>query len=396
MNDPVVVVAAARTPIGAFQGSLASVTATALGAVALSAALARAGIDGTQVDAVILGCILSAGLGQAPARQAALAAGLPRSIPCTSVNKVCGSALQAIAFGHDAILAGSAAVIAAGGMESMSNAPYLVPRARQGYRLGHGELLDHMLRDGLEEACDPENLGRLMGSFAEDCAARLAIDRGQQDEYARRSTERARAAAAEGAFAWEITPVSVPGDGEDRSVDRDEIPDRVDPGRLASLKPVFRRGGTVTAGNSSAIADGAAALILMRASRAAELGIVPVARIVAHAGHAQAPADFPTAPATAIEKLLRRCGWTPASVDLFEINEAFAVVALAAQRQLGLTPERVNVHGGACALGHPIGASGARLVVTLIGALRRRGLKRGIAALCIGGGEALALALEID
>lgn len=395
MIDPVVIVSAARTPIGAFQGALAGLTAIELGAAAVQAAVRRAGIDPAILDEAILGCILTAGLGQAPARQAALAAGLPQSVACTTVNKVCGSALKAIMLGHDAIVAGSAAVVIAGGMESMSNAPYLLPRARSGYRLGHDQVLDHMFLDGLEDAYGPETRGKLMGCFAEDCASRLGISREEQDAWALRSASRAQQAAADGAFAWEIEPVLVPGKAGERRIDRDEGPERIDPARIPSLKPAFRVGGTITAANASSIADGAAAVVLMRESQAGSLGIAPLARIVAHATHAQAPADYPTAPGKAIEKLLLRSGWTKDKVDLFEINEAFAVVPLAALRHLDLSPDRVNVHGGACALGHPIGATGARLVATLLGALRRRGSQRGVAALCIGGGEATALALEM-
>ena len=395
MIDPVVIVSAARTPIGAFQGALAGLTAIELGAAAVQAAVRRAGIDPAILDEAILGCILTAGLGQAPARQAALAAGLPQSVACTTVNKVCGSALKAIMLGHDAIVAGSAAVVIAGGMESMSNAPYLLPRARSGYRLGHDQVLDHMFLDGLEDAYGPETRGKLMGCFAEDCASRLGISREEQDAWALRSASRAQQAAADGAFAWEIEPVLVPGKAGERRIGRDEGPERIDPARIPSLKPAFRVGGTITAANASSVADGAAAVLLMRESQAGSLGIAPLARIVAHATHAQAPADYPTAPGKAIEKLLLRSGWTKDKVDLFEINEAFAVVPLAALRHLDLSPDRVNVHGGACALGHPIGATGARLVATLLGALRRRGSQRGVAALCIGGGEATALALEM-
>ena len=395
MIDPVVIVSAARTPIGAFQGALAGLTAIELGAAAVQAAVRRAGIDPAILDEAILGCILTAGLGQAPARQAALAAGLPQSVACTTVNKVCGSALKAIMLGHDAIVAGSAAVVIAGGMESMSNAPYLLPRARSGYRLGHDQVLDHMFLDGLEDAYGPETRGKLMGCFAEDCASRLGISREEQDAWALRSASRAQQAAADGAFAWEIEPVLVPGKAGERRIGRDEGPERIDPARIPSLKPAFRVGGTITAANASSVADGAAAVLLMRESQAGSLGIAPLARIVAHATHAQAPADYPTAPGKAIEKLLLRSGWTKDKVDLFEINEAFAVVPLAALRHLDLSPDRLNVHGGACALGHPIGATGARLVATLLGALRRRGSQRGVAALCIGGGEATALALEM-
>ncbi|MBK7899922.1 MAG: acetyl-CoA C-acyltransferase [Azonexus sp.] len=395
MADPVVIAAAARTPLGAFQGSLSGLTATALGAAALRGAIARSRIEPACVDEALLGCVLTAGLGQAPARQSALMAGLPEATGCTTVNKVCGSGLKAIMLGHDALLAGSAAVVAAGGMESMSQAPYLLARARSGYRLGHGQLVDHLFLDGLEEACGATDRGRLMGALAEDCAARLGIGRAEQDAYARLSGERARQASAAGAFAWEIEPVGVPGPGGGGLVATDEGPQRFDPARITGLKPAFSAGGTITAGNASSLADGAAAVVLLRASRAEALGIAPLARIVAHASHAQAPADYPTAPGRAVEKLLARCGWKAGDVDLFEINEAFAVVTLAALGQLDLPLEKVNIHGGACALGHPIGATGARIVVTLLGALRRTGGKRGVAALCIGGGEAVALAVEV-
>lgn len=395
MSDPVVIAAAARTPIGSFQGAFAGLSAAQLGAQAIQAAVERAGIDPAVVEEVLMGCVLQAGQGQAPARQAALQAGLPLAAACTTVHKVCGSAMKAIMLGHDALLAGSAGMVVAGGMESMTQAPYLLPRARGGYRLGHDQILDHMFLDGLEDAYGADTRGRLMGTFAEDCAARLGFTRAEQDDYAIRSTRRAREAAESGAFDWEIAPVTVPGKGGATLVGQDEGPFAVDIAKVPALKPAFRADGTVTAANSSSIADGAAAVVLTRASRAAALGLTPVARIIGHATHAQAPADFPTAPVGAVQKLLARVGWTVADVDLFELNEAFAVVTLAVSRQLGLDPERVNVHGGACALGHPIGATGARIVATLLGALRRRGLGRGVASLCIGGGEATALALEL-
>ena len=392
MTDPVVVLGAARTPMGAFQGALAPATAPVLGAVAIRAAVGRAGLAPEAVDEVLMGCVLPAGLGQAPARKAALGAGLPLAAACTTVNKMCGSGMKAAMLGHDLLVAGSAEAVVAGGMESMSNAPYLLDRARAGYRMGHGRVLDHMFLDGLEDAYDR---GRLMGTFAEDCAATLDLSRADQDAYALESLRRARAAQAEGAFAAEIVPVTVGAGRSERHIEADEGPGRADPGRIPALKPAFREGGTVTAANASSISDGAAALVLMRRSAAERRGLAPLATLVAHASFAHAPALFPTAPIGALERLSERTGWALDAVDLFEINEAFAVVALAAIRGLGLPPERVNVHGGACALGHPIGASGARILVALIHALRRRGLRRGMAALCIGGGEATAVAVEI-
>jgi acetyl-CoA C-acetyltransferase len=384
--DEVVVVGAARTPVGDFLGALKDVPAPALGAAAIRAALARAGAA-AEPDEVFMGCVLPAGLGQAPARQAALSANLPFGVGCTTVNKVCGSGMKAVMLGHDAIRAGAATVVVAGGMESMSNAPYLLPKGRQGQRLGHGEMLDHMFLDGLEDAYDK---GRLMGTFAEDTAKAYQITRDAQDVYAHDSLMRARAAAADGTFGHEIVAVAAHG----IEVGRDERPHLVDPDRIPTVKPAFRDGGSVTAANSSAISDGAAALVLMALSTADRLGITPLARLVGHATHAQAPAWFTTAPAGAVRKLLDRIGWTPAVVDLFEINEAFAVVALAAIRDLGLSRDTVNVHGGACAIGHPIGASGARILVTLLNALESHHLKRGVASLCIGGGEATAVAVE--
>ena len=392
MADPVVVVGAARTPMGAFQGGLAPATAPDLGAAAIRAAVDRAGLAPEAVDEVLMGCVLPAGLGQAPARQAALGAGLPPGAACTTVNKMCGSGMKAAMLGHDLLRAGSADAVVAGGMESMSNAPYLLDRARAGYRMGHGRVLDHMFLDGLEDAYDR---GRLMGSFAEDCAGALAISRADQDAYALESLRRARAAQAEGAFAAEIVPVAVKAGRAERQVTEDEGPGKADPERIPALKPAFREGGTVTAANASSISDGAAALVLMRRSTAERRGLVPLATLVGHASFAHEPALFPTAPVGALKRLSERTGWALGEVDLFEINEAFAVVALAAMRALDLPHDRVNVHGGACALGHPIGASGARILVTLLHALRRRGLRRGMAALCIGGGEATAVALEV-
>jgi acetyl-CoA C-acetyltransferase len=391
-NDPVVIVGAARTPMGGLQGDFASLAASDLGAVAIKAAVERAKLQPADVDKVIMGCVLPAGQGQAPARQAALKAGLPNSVGCTTVNKMCGSAMEATMLAHDALLAGTADVIVAGGMESMSNAPYLLPKARSGYRMGHQQVLDHMFLDGLEDAYDK---GRLMGTFAEDCAAKYEFTREEQDEFALRSLSRALGANNDGTFAWEIAPVTVPGRKGDVVIDKDEQPAKAVPDKIPTLKPAFRKDGTVTAANSSSISDGAAALVLMRRSQAERRGLKPLAVIVAHSTHAQEPAWFSTAPVGAIRKVYQKAGWTPRDVDLYEINEAFAVVTMAAMREHELPADKVNVHGGACALGHPIGASGARILVTLIGALRKQGKKRGIASLCIGGGEATAMAIEL-
>jgi len=394
-QDAIVIVAAARTPLGAFQGALSGLSAPALGALAIQAAVSRAGLAPAQVGEVFMGCVLPAGLGQAPARQAALLAGLPQSAGCTTVNKVCGSGMKAAMLAHDVLLAGSAEVVVAGGMESMSNAPYLLPKARGGLRLGHGQVLDHMFLDGLEDAYSADNRGRLMGSFAEDCATHYAFDRESQDAYAMASTTRAQAAMRDGAFDWEIAPVTLSDRQGEREIAADEQPPKANLDRIPLLKPAFRKDGTVTAANASSISDGAAALVLMRASTARRLGCTPLAQVVAHATHAQAPAWFTTAPVGAIEKVLEKTGWLAGEVDLWEINEAFAVVAMAAMKELALPHERVNVHGGACALGHPIGASGARILVSLIGALRRHRMRRGIASLCIGGGEATAMAISL-
>jgi len=390
-NDPIVIVGAARTPMAGFQGDFASLAASDLGAVAIKAAVLRAGIRPADVDKTIFGCVLPAGQGQAPARQASLKAGLPLSTGCTTVNKMCGSAMEATILAHDALVAQSADVIVAGGMESMSNAPYLLPKARAGYRMGHQTVSDHMFQDGLEDAYEK---GRLMGTFAEECATSFAFTRAAQDEFALSSLSRALAANRDGTFAWEIAPVTVSGRQGDVVVDHDEQPAKASPEKIPGLKPAFRKDGTVTAANSSSISDGAAALVLMRRSTAEARGLKPLAIIVAHATHAQEPGKFTTAPVGAIEKLYKKTGWTTRDVDLFEINEAFAVVTMAAMKEHGIPRERVNVHGGACALGHPIGASGARIVVTLLGALRKQGKTRGVAALCIGGGEATALAIE--
>ena len=392
LNDPVVIVGAARTPIGGFQGDFSALAASDLGAVAVKAAVERAGLAPADVDEAIMGNVLPAGQGQAPARQAALKAGLPQSVVCTTVNKMCGSAMKAAMLAHDAIAAGSADVVVAGGMESMTNAPYLLPKARGGYRMGHQVAQDHMFLDGLEDAYDK---GRLMGSFAEECATAYAFTREAQDAFALESLSRALAANNDGTFAWEIAPVTVSGRKGDVVVDRDEQPAKASPDKIPLLKPAFRKDGTVTAANASSISDGAAALVLMARSTAEKRGLKPLAAIVGHATHAQAPGDFSTAPVGAIAKLYEKTGWATRDVDLFEINEAFAVVTMAAMKEHGIPRDRVNVHGGACALGHPIGASGARIVVTLLGALRKHGKKRGVAALCIGGGEATAMAIEL-
>jgi len=392
MQDPIVIVAAKRTPMGAFQGALAPHTAPELGGFAIAAALAQSGLDAAHISETIMGCVLPAGLGQAPARQAAFAGGLGEHTPATTINKMCGSGMKAIMLAHDQIAAGGADIMVAGGMESMSRAPYLLDRARDGYRLGHGRVLDSMFLDGLEDAYER---GRLMGSFAEDTAEALQFTRTAQDEFALRSLERARAATAEGRFRAEIVAVSPKsGAGKTELID-DETPTRARPEKIPTLKPAFRPDGTVTAANSSSISDGAAALVLMRRSTADRHHIQKLATITGHATHAQAPAQFATAPIGAMTKLLDRIGWSKDDVDLYEINEAFAVVTMAAMQEMDLPVDRVNVNGGACALGHPIGASGARIVVTLLAALQARGIRRGVAALCIGGGEATAIGVEV-
>ena len=396
MSDPVVIVSVARTPLGGFQGDLSSLTTPQLGSIAIKAAVERAGVAPAQVQEVIMGGVLPAGLGQAPARQAALGAGLPLSAGCTTINKVCGSGMKATMLAHDLILAGSNEVMVAGGMESMSNAPYLLPKARAGYRLGHGQMFDHMFLDGLEDSYSKENKGRLMGTFAEDCAGHFNFTRQAQDEFAIASTTRAQAAINNGDFSWEVVPVTVASRKGDVVVDKDEQPLKAQIDKIPSLKPAFKKDGTVTPANSSSISDGAAALVLMRKSTAEKLGVKPVATIIGHATHAQEPALFTTAPVGAMQKVLAKAGWTTEQVDLWEINEAFAVVTMAAMHEMKLPHDKVNVNGGACALGHPIGASGARILVSLIGALRKRGLKRGVASLCIGGGEATAMAIEVD
>jgi acetyl-CoA C-acetyltransferase len=391
--DPIVITGAARTPIGGFQGEFKDLAAPVLGAVAAKAALARSGVSANEIDEVILGCVLPAGQGQAPARQAAFAAGLPQAAPCTTVNKMCGSGMKAIMLAHDSLSVGSATIALAGGMESMTNAPYLLDRARSGYRMGHGKVLDHMFLDGLEDAYG-DHLP--MGAFAEECAEKFQFTRAAQDAFAIASLERSQRAIGDGGFEKEIAPVMTKnGKAETKAVVHDEQPLKAKRDKIPLLKPVFREVGTVTAANSSSISDGAAALILMRRSEAERRGIAPLAEIRVHATHAQAPSEFPTAPIGALRKLMDKTGWSVEDVDLFEINEAFAVVAMAAMQELSLPHEKVNVHGGACALGHPIGASGARIVVTLLAAMQRYGLKRGAAALCIGGGEATALAIEM-
>jgi len=391
-QDPIVIVAAARTPMGAFQGELKGFAAPELGAAAIRAAVERAKLKPEDVQEVIMGCVLPAGQGQAPARQASLGAGLPLAAGCTTVNKMCGSGMKAAMLAHDELLAGSVEVIVAGGMESMTNAPYLLPKARAGLRMGHGQVLDHMFFDGLEDAYDK---GRLMGSFAEDCAQKYQFTREAQDAFAIASLRRAQQANKEGWFAWETTPLALKAGKDEKFMETDEQPFKANLEKIPTLKPAFRKDGTVTAANSSSISDGAAALVLMRRSTAEKRGLAPLATIIGHATHAQEPGWFTTAPVGALRTLFARTGWSAATVDLFEINEAFAVVPMAAMRDLGLPHEKVNVHGGACALGHPIGASGARIVVTLIGALRKYGKQRGVASLCIGGGEATAMAIEL-
>jgi acetyl-CoA C-acetyltransferase len=389
-DDPVVIASAARTPMGGFLGALKDVPAPKLGSVAIRAALERAGVAADQVDEVLMGCVLPAGMGQAPARQAGRFAGLPDSAGATTVNKMCGSGMKAAMLGHDAIAAGSARIVIAGGMESMSNAPYLLDRARSGYRMGHGRVSDHMFLDGLEDAYDK---GRLMGSFAEQTAERYQFTREAQDAFAIESLNRARRAIETGDFAAEIVPVETGGKAA-ATVAEDEQPPKAKLERIPTLRPAFREDGTVTAANSSSISDGAAALVLMRRSEAEKRGLTPRAVIVGHASHAQEPAWFTTAPIGAIRRLLERAGWQTGDVDLYEINEAFAVVTMAAMRDLSLPHDIVNVNGGACALGHPVGASGARILATLLAAMEKHGLKRGVASLCIGGGEATAMAIE--
>ncbi|MBO9376834.1 acetyl-CoA C-acyltransferase [Sphingomonas histidinilytica] len=391
-TDPVVIASYARTPMGGFQGALAGASATQLGAAAVKAAVERAGVDADKVEQIFMGCVLPGGLGQAPARQAALGAGLPRSVEATTVNKMCGSGMQAAIMAHDALAAGSADVIVAGGMESMSNAPYLLAKHRSGARIGHDVVKDSMYLDGLEDAYTP---GKLMGAFAEDSARDYQLTREAQDDYAIRSLSRANAAIESGAFDREIIPVTIETRGGATVVERDEQPGKARPDKIPTLKPAFAKDGTITAANASSISDGAAALVMTRQSVAEKLGLPVVAKVASHAAHAHEPGLFTTAPVPAIQKALKKAGWTVDDVDLFEVNEAFAVVAMIAAKDLNIPAEKLNVNGGACALGHPIGASGARVLATLLAALQNRGLKRGVASLCIGGGEATAMAVEL-
>jgi acetyl-CoA C-acetyltransferase len=392
MNDPIVIVGAARTPMGAFQSDFASLTASQLGAVAIKAAVERSGVKPELVEEVLFGNCLMAGQGQAPARQALLKAGLPYSTGAVTLSKMCGSAMKATMMAYDSLLAGSNKVLVSGGMESMTNAPYLIPKARGGYRIGHGQIMDHMMLDGLEDAYEA---GRSMGTFAEECSAKYGFTREEQDAFAIASVKRAQAATANGSFAWEVAPVTVSTRAGDVVVEKDEGPLKAKLDKIPTLRPAFQKDGTITAASSSSINDGAAALVLMRESTAKELGLTPIAKILGHATHAQEPAWFTTAPVGAMQKLFTKIGWTAADVDLYEINEAFATVPMAAMKELDIPHDKVNVHGGACALGHPIGASGARIIVTLIGALKAHGKKRGVASLCIGGGEATAMAIEL-
>jgi acetyl-CoA C-acetyltransferase len=391
-TDPIVILSATRTPMGSMQGSLADASATDLGATAVKAAVERAGVKGDEIDRIYMGCVLPAGLGQAPARQAAVKAGLPKSVQATTVNKVCGSGMQTVIMAEEALKAGNADLIVAGGMESMTNAPYLLKKHRSGARIGHDTAYDHMFLDGLEDAYEP---GRAMGTFAQETANQYQLTREEQDSFSIESLSRAKAAIDSGAFAGEIVPVTIQGRGGETVVDTDEAPGRGRPDKIPTLKPAFAKDGTITAATSSSISDGAAALVLTRQSDADAKGLKPVARIVASAAHAREPSEFTIAPAGAMEKVLKKAGWNVDDVDLWEVNEAFACVAMFAMRDLGIPHEKINVHGGATALGHPIGASGARLIVTLIGALKAKGKKRGVASLCIGGGEATAVAVEL-
>jgi acetyl-CoA C-acetyltransferase len=397
MNDPIVIVGAARTPMGAFQGDFSSLSASDLGAVAIRAALERAKLEPTHVQDVLFGNCLMAGQGQAPARQAAIKAGIPTSAGAVTMSKMCGSAMQAAMFAYDSIVAGTNEVVVAGGMESMTNAPYLIPKARGGYRIGHGMIYDHMMMDGLEDAYSKDEKGnaRSMGTFAEDCSAKYQFTREQQDAFAIESVKRAQAANNDGSFAWEIAPVTVKGRGGETVIDKDEGPAKAKLDKIPALKPAFKKDGTITAASSSSINDGAAALVIMRESTAKKLGCTPIAKIVGHARHSQEPNWFTTAPIGAMQNLFKKTGWNVKDVDLFEINEAFAAVPMAAMKEMDLPHDKVNIHGGACALGHPIGASGARIIVTLIGALKKTGGKRGVATLCIGGGEGTAMAIEM-
>jgi acetyl-CoA C-acetyltransferase len=392
MNDPIVIVGAARTPMGAFQGDFSSLSASELGATAIRAAVERAKLEPQHVQEVLFGNCLMAGQGQAPARQAAIKAGIPVSAGAVTLSKMCGSAMKAAMFAYDSIVAGTNEVVVAGGMESMTNAPYLIPKARGGYRIGHAMMYDHMMMDGLEDAYEK---GRAMGTYAEDCAAKYQFTREEQDAFAIESVKRAQAATNDGSFKWEIAPVTVSGKSGDVVVEKDEGPLKARLEKIPSLKPAFKKDGTITAASSSSINDGAAALVLMRESTAKKLGCTPIARILGHATHSQEPNWFTTAPVGAIDKLYKKLGLTTKDVDLFEINEAFAAVPMAAMKEHGIPHSKVNIHGGACALGHPIGASGARIIVTLLGALKKTGGKVGIATLCIGGGEGTAMAIEM-
>jgi acetyl-CoA C-acetyltransferase len=392
MNDPIVIVGAARTPMGAFQGDFSSLAAAELGAVAIRAAVERAGLEPKLVNEVLFGNCLMAGQGQAPARQAAIKAGIPVSAGAVTLSKMCGSAMKAAMFAYDSIIAGTNDVVIAGGMESMTNAPYLIPKARGGYRIGHAMMYDHMMLDGLEDAYER---GRSMGTFGEECAAKYEFTREAQDAFAIDSVKRAQAATNDGSFKWEIAPVTIAGKGGDVVIDKDEGPLKAKLDKITSLKPAFKKDGTITAASSSSINDGAAALVMMRESTAKKLGCKPIARVLGHATHSQEPNWFTTAPVGAIEKLYKKLNLTTKDVDLFEINEAFAVVPMAAMHDLGIAHDKINIHGGACALGHPIGASGARILVTLIGALKKTGGKLGVASLCIGGGEGTAMAIEL-
>jgi acetyl-CoA C-acetyltransferase len=392
MNDPVVIVGAARTPMGAFQGDFSALSASDLGAVAIRAAVERAGLEPQHVNEVLFGNCLMAGQGQAPARQAAIKAGIPVSAGAVTLSKMCGSAMKAAMIGYDSLLAGSNEVVVAGGMESMTNAPYLIPKARGGYRIGHAMMYDHMMLDGLEDAYEK---GRSMGTFGEDCAAKYQFTREEQDAFAIASVKRAQAATSDGSFKWEIAPVTVAAKGGDVVIDKDEGPLKAKVDKIPTLKAAFKKDGTITAASSSSINDGAAALVLMRESTAKKLGCKPIARILGHTTHAQEPNWFSTAPVGAIEKLYKKLNLTSKDVDLFEINEAFAVVPMAAMKEHDISHDKINIHGGACALGHPIGASGARIIVTLIGALKKTGGKLGVASLCIGGGEGTAMAIEL-
>jgi len=391
MSDPIVIIGAARTPMGGFQGALSGARASELGGAAIKAALAGAGVKPEQVDELLMGCVLPAGQGQAPARQAGFAAGLGEGVPATTLNKMCGSGMKTTMMAHDQLLAGNGDVVVAGGMESMTNAPYLLPKMRGGARIGHGAVIDHMFLDGLEDAYDK---GRLMGSFAEDCAEKFQFTREDQDEYALKSLSNAVAAIESGAFEAEVTPVVLKTRKGKITVSIDEQPANARPEKIPNLRPAFKENGTVTAANASSISDGAAALVLMRESEAVARGLTPLARILGHASHAQAPGWFTTAPVPAAQKLLKRIGWEVSDVDLWEVNEAFAVVPMAFMAEMGIARDIVNVNGGATALGHPIGASGARIIVTLLHALKRRGLQKGVAAICIGGGEGTAIAIE--